>query len=80
VVKLLFKGDIDPLWNYYQFQTDSGDVELTLQEHSFFHLVASSDSGNIEKWVEDAQSNNTSGPQLKINTDSGKHYVQPQDD
>lgn len=63
----------------YQFQTDSGDVKLTLPENSSFHLTSSTDSGSVSNGFEGKQAKNSPGPQLNVSTDSGNITVQPQD-
>jgi hypothetical protein len=73
------QGNIDPQGNY-QFQTNSGDVKLTLPEDSSFHFVPSTALGNIENGFEGTQDNNSPGPLLKITTASGDISVQSQDD
>jgi hypothetical protein len=77
--KITVQGGLD-LQGSYQFQTGSGDVELTLPQDSAFHLIPSTTSGSIENGFEGRPGNNSSGPLLKINTDSGDITVQPQDD
>jgi hypothetical protein len=72
------QGAIDSQGSY-QFQTDSGDVKVTLPEHSSFHLTSST-SGNVSNGFEGTQASNAPGPQLNISTDSGNITVQPQDD
>ncbi len=73
------QGAIDSQGSY-QFQTDSGDVKLSLPEHSSFHLTSTTDSGSVNNGFEGSQASKSSGPQLNISTDSGDISVQPQDD
>ncbi|GHO92781.1 hypothetical protein KSF_028290 [Reticulibacter mediterranei] len=77
--KIELEGDIDTQGDY-EFQTNSGDVELKLSGFSTFHLVPSTNSGNIENEFGRSQGSNAGGPQVKITTNSGDISVKSRGD